>query len=69
MAGAFLDGVNVAALALMVAVTVQLAAAALMDVWTVAIAVICVFLLLRFRMNSVWLICAGAAVGTIIRML
>ena len=67
LAGTFLDGVNVAALALMAAVTVQLATAALVDVWTIGMALISLFILLRFRINSVWLICAGAACGLIIK--
>jgi chromate transporter len=66
MAGAFLDGVNVAALALMAAVTVQLARTALVDVWTIAIALISLLVLLRFRINFVWLILAGGLVGAAI---
>jgi chromate transporter len=69
MASSFLDGVNVAALALMAAVTVQLATAALLDIWTIAIAVISLAVLLRFRINSVWLICGGALAGALIKML
>lgn len=67
LAGAFLDGVNVSACALMAAVTVQLARAALVDGPTIAIALISTALLLRYRINSVWLIGAGAACGVIIR--
>jgi chromate transporter len=63
VAGAFLDGVNVAALALMAVVTVQLARAALVDVTTVAIALASVALLLRFKLNTTWVIAGGAAVG------
>jgi chromate transporter len=66
MAGAFLDGVNVSALALMAAVTAQLAKAALVDNYTVAAALLSAALLLRYRMNSVWLICAGAALGILV---
>jgi chromate transporter len=66
MAGAFLDGVNVAALALMAAVTVQLARTALVDIWTVAIALISLLVLVRFRVNSVWLILAGGLLGAAI---
>jgi chromate transporter len=66
MAGAFLDGVNVSALALMAAVTAQLAKAALVDSYTVAAALLSAALLLRYRMNSVWLICAGAALGILV---
>jgi chromate transporter len=69
MAGAFLDGVNVSAIALMAAVTVQLARAALVDVFTVVLAAAAVIVLLRYRINSVWLICAGAILGSIIKLL
>lgn len=67
LAGAFLDGVNVAALALMAAVTVQLGRAALVDWQTVAIALAGAAVLIRFRINSVWLIAAGAICGVLIR--
>jgi len=62
--GALLDGVNVASLALMVAVTFQLARAAMVDWLTVIIAMTATFLLLRFRrLNSVWLITASGLIG------
>ncbi len=69
LAGAFLDGVNVSALALMAAVTVQLGKAALVDGYTIAIALAATALLLRYRINSVWLIGAGALCGMIIKSL
>jgi chromate transporter len=62
-AGAFLDGVNAASLALMAVVTVQLGRAALVDWLTIALAVLAAALLLRFRLNATWLILGGAAVG------
>jgi chromate transporter len=68
IAGAFLDGVNVAALALMAAVTVQLATAAVVDIWTIAIAIVSLLILMRWRINSAWLIGAGAICGTLIRL-
>jgi len=67
LAGAFLDGVNVSALALMAAVTVQLGRAALVDGYTIAIALTSAALLLRFRINPVWLIGAGAVCGMIVQ--
>ena len=63
MASAFLDGVNVASLGLMAAVTWQLGRAALVDAKTVAIAVAGALLLFWFRLNSAWLVLGGAAVG------
>lgn len=63
VAGAFLDGVIAASLALMAAVTLQLAQAAIVDVPTAMIAVLSAVLLIRFRLNSAWLVLVGAAFG------
>jgi len=63
IAGAFLDGVNVAALALMAVVTYQLGRAALIDVTTIIIALVSAVLLFRFRVNSAWLIAGAALLG------
>lgn len=63
IAGAFLDGVNVGAVALMAAVTWQLSRAALVDLTTAVVAVVSALLLIFFRINSAWLIFAGGAVG------
>ena len=62
-AGAALDGVNVASLALMALVTLQLARTALVDAATVALAAASALLLLRWRVNSAWLVLAGALAG------
>ena len=66
--GAFLDGVNVASLALMVVVAWQLGAASLADWPTVLLAAIAAALLLRYRVNSAWLVLGGAAVGWLLTM-
>jgi chromate transporter len=63
LAGAFLDGVNVAALALMTAVTWQLGRAALVDPVTVVLALLSAVLLLRYKVNSAWLILGAAVIG------
>lgn len=68
-AGAFLDGVNVAAVALMAVVTVQLGRAALMDIATIVIAVVAAVALIRFKVNATWLIVGGALVGAGMRAL
>lgn len=60
-----LDGVNAAALALMIGVLVQLGQHALTDVLTAVVAVVAFALLLRFKLNSVWLILAGAMIGVL----
>ena len=64
-AGAVLDGVTVASLALMAVVTWQLGRASLVDVTTVAIAAVSLGALLTTRINSAWLILAGAIMGVI----
>jgi chromate transporter len=68
-AGAFLDGVNVASLALMAVVTIQLGHAALVDLPTVALAVAAAALLLRFELNATWIIAGGAAAGGLAHLL
>jgi chromate transporter len=67
--GAFLDGLNVASLALMLVVTGQLARAALVDLPALLIAATSALLLIRFRLNSSWLILGGAAIGFLIHAL
>jgi chromate transporter len=64
-ASAFLDGVNAASLALMAAVSWQLGRASVVDVVTVVLAVVSLIALLRFRLNSAWLVMLGAIVGLI----
>ncbi len=65
VAGAFLDGVNAGSLALMVVVTWELSRAAIVDVTTIMLAVASAILLLRFRVNSAWLVLLGAAAGAL----
>jgi chromate transporter len=65
-AGAFLDGVTVASLALMVVVTVQLGHAALIDAPTVVMAAISAVVLLRFKVNATWLVLGGALGGWVV---
>lgn len=62
IAGGFLDGVNVASLALMAVVTLQLTRAAIVDVPTGVLAIASGVLLLRYRVDPTLLI-AGAAVA------
>jgi chromate transporter len=66
-AGAFLDGVNIASLALMAIVTWQLARAAVTDLLTACIAVASAILLLRWRVNSAWLVLGAALAAGIAR--
>jgi chromate transporter len=63
LAGACLDGVNVASLALMAVVTWRLGAAALVDPVTIALGLTSAAVLLAFRLNSAWLVLGGVLVG------
>jgi len=67
-ASSLLDGVNVASLGLMAAVTWQLGRAALVDPLTVTLALVSALLLFRFKVNSTWLVLGGAAVGILSRL-
>jgi chromate transporter len=66
--GFFLDGVNVASLALMAAVSYQLGRSAIVDWLTAGLVVVSAVLLLRFRINSAWLVLGGAIIGIVTRM-
>lgn len=66
LAGAFLDGVNVGSLALMAVVTLQLGRVALFDVFTVLLAVLSGVLLVRFKVNSAWLVLGGGVLGLLL---
>lgn len=65
VAGAFLDGVNAASLALLAVATVQLGRATLRDVPSVVFAIACAFVLVGWKVNSMWLIAAGLAFGAV----
>lgn len=64
-AGAFLDGVNVASLALMAAVGYQLGRASVVDLLTIGLTIASAILLLRFRISSAWLVLGGALAGIV----
>ena len=66
--GGILDGVNVASLALMATVSWQLGHAAVTSWWTAALVAASLLVLLRTRINSMWLILGGAAAGTLARL-
>jgi chromate transporter len=66
---AMLDGVNVAAMGLMAAVTWLLGRDAIVDPITATIAIAAAALLIRFRVNSTWLVLAGAIVGLTVSQL
>ncbi|MBN1570561.1 MAG: chromate efflux transporter [Acidobacteria bacterium] len=68
-AGAFLDGVNAASLALMAVVMIQLGRSALVDIPTLVICAAAAFLLLRYRLNSTWLVLGGTTIGILVYMI
>src|SRR5579883_2390163 len=61
----FLDGVNAASLGLMAVVTYTLARETLVDWLTVLVALVSAIVVFRFKVNSAWLILAGAIVGVL----
>lgn len=60
---AFLDAVNLAALALMAAVTIELGRSTLVDVPSWLIATVSAVAVLRFKLSALWLVPASAALG------
>ena len=68
-ASSLLDGVNASSLGLMAAVTVQLAASSLMDIPTILISAASLFLLLRYKIKSTWLIAGGALAGFLLSLI
>lgn len=68
LAGAFLDGVNVASLVLMAAVTFQLAFAAIPDISTFALLCASALAIFRFKTNSIWVILSSGIVGVLLNL-
>ncbi len=63
LAGAFLDGLNAASLALMLVVTLRLAHGAVMNPAGLLLAAVSGVFLFKTRVNSAWLVLGGALVG------
>jgi len=64
---AFLDGANAAAVGLMSAVVWQLGTSSIVDLLTLALFLLAAVLLIRYRLNSAWLVLGGGAVGLLAR--
>ena len=65
---AFLDGVNAASIGLMAAVAWELGRGTLIDIWTIALAIASLAILLKFpKINSAWLVIAGGAIGWLLK--
>jgi chromate transporter len=69
LASAFLDGVNVAAVALMALVGWQFARATLITIPALVLAAISGLLVFRLRINSAWVILGGAAAGLLLSLI
>ena len=67
-ASGFLDGVNAAAIALMVGVSVTLGRAAIVDVPTGVLAAAALVLVMRYRTTATWLVPAGAVLGVLYQL-
>jgi len=67
-AASFLDGVNAASLGLMTAVAIQLGHVVLVDIFTVALTLCALFLVLRYKVNSVWIVLGGGLLGVIYKL-
>ena len=63
---AFLDGLNAASVALMFVVTWHLGRAALAEGPTIVLALVTAIVLWRYRVNSAWVVLAGALVGLVL---
>jgi chromate transporter len=67
-AGAFLDGVNAAAVALMAFVGIQFGREVVTTPLALAIGVVAAVLVFRFKVNSAWVVLGGALVGLALRL-
>ena len=52
----------------MTAVAIQLGRVVLVDIFTIVIALVALFLVFRFKVNSVWLVLGGGAMGIIYKL-
>jgi chromate transporter len=68
MAGAILDGVVVGSLALMAVVAWQLGRSAIVDWLTALMFIASAIAVLRFRLNSAWLIVGAALIGLMVKV-
>jgi chromate transporter len=68
LASAFLDGVNVAAVALMATVSWQFAKAALVNVPAIVLGLVSLILGFRYKVNSAWLVLGGAIAGILLQV-
>ena len=68
LAASFLDGINASSLGLMAAVAIQLGRVVIIDPFTIIITLVALFLVIRFKISSVWLVLGGGALGVIYKL-
>jgi chromate transporter len=68
IAGAFLDGVNAAAVALMATVSWQFARAAFVNLPAIVLGLVSLLLVFRYKTNSAWIVLGGATAGVLLRI-
>jgi chromate transporter len=64
--GALLDGVNIAALSLMAGVTIQIGRAVFVDPISILVALVAAPLVIRWKVNSTWLVLGGGLIGLLV---
>ena len=67
--GSLLDGINAVSLGLMAAVLFQLSRSSLIDPITIVIGLVAAILLIRYRVNSTWLVLGGGVIGLLLSIL
>lgn len=65
---AFLNGVTLASLALMAAVSIRLVSIAVIDLFSLIIMLLALLMLTKWKTNTFWLVILGAAAGLLIKM-
>ena len=60
---ALLRGINAAVIALMISICLTIAQNAVVDIWTLLVVVASGLILFFYRVDSIWLVLGGAAVG------
>jgi len=67
-AATYLDGVNAASLGLMAGVTGQLGQTAIIDIFTIVLLLVSLFVIFRLKVNPVWLMIGGGLLGAIYKL-
>ncbi len=68
-AASFVDGVNVASLGLMAAVTIELTGTAIIDPFTFVLALVSLVFTFRYKISSVWIITGGGVLGVAYKLI